>query len=94
MPFLRNQVYLGGEQFVEKMHALIDGDKELSEVPASQRRPMPKGLDYYEATNQDRNSGIATAYQSGGYTLKEIGEHFGLHYSSVSGIIKNHKSKT
>ena len=28
------------------------------------------------------------AYQSGGYSMKEVGEHFGVHYSSVSKIIK------
>ena len=32
---LRNQIYLGGESFVEKMHSLIDGNKELSEIPSS-----------------------------------------------------------
>ena len=91
---LRNQVYLGGEQFVEKMQSLIDGDKELSEVPSSQRRPVPKELGYYEASSPDRNSAISRAYRSGGYTLREIGDHFGLHYSTVSGVVNNHKSKT
>jgi len=91
---LRNQVYLGSEKFVEKMQSCIDGDRELSEVPASQRRPVPKTLEDYEASNHDRNTAITQAYQSGGYTLKEIGHHFGLHYSTVSGIIKNHRSKT
>jgi putative transposase len=38
---LRNQVYLGSEGFVDKMQSLIDGDKDLSEIPASQRRPVP-----------------------------------------------------
>lgn len=93
--FLRNQVYLGGDKFVHKMQSLIDGDRDLSEVPAAHRRPLPQTLDYYyQASNKDRNSAIASAYRSGGYTLKEIGDHFGLHYSSVSGIVKNHKSKT
>jgi hypothetical protein len=91
---LRNQVFLGGEQFVDKMQSQIDGDKELSEVPSSQRRPVPKTLVCYEASTRDRNSAISEAYRSGGYTLRDIGDHFGLHYSTVSGIIKNHKSKT
>jgi len=91
---LRNQVYLGSEQFVEKMQSLLEGDRELSEVPASQRRPVPKALGDYEASSHDRNTAITNAYRSGGYTLKEIGNHFGLHYSTVSGIIKNQKSKT
>ena len=91
---LRNQVYLGSEKFIEEMQAHIDNDQDLSEVPLSQRRKTPKELDYYEQKNVDRNSAICDAYQCGGYTLKEIGNHFGLHYSTVSGIIKHHKPKT
>ena len=87
---LRNQVFLGSSDFVETMHALIDGDKELSEIPSSQRRPKPLELQQYDEQSQDRNEAIITAYKSGGYTLKEIGDYFGLHYSTVSGIIKNH----
>jgi len=37
---------------------------------------------------------IIEAYQSGGYTLKQIGGYFKLHYSTVSGIVRHHKSKT
>ena len=91
---LHNQVYLGSEAFVEKAQAHIDREKELSEIPASQRRPMPRPLDYYEQHNPTRNYAIIEAYRSGGYTLKQIGDHFGLHYSTVSGIVRNHKSKT
>jgi len=32
------------------------------------------------------------AYKSGGYTLKEIGEYFGLHYSRVSRIVAKGKT--
>ena len=91
---LRNQIYLGSESFVDKMQGLIDSDKMLSEVPSSQHRPMPKTLEYYAASSSDRNLAINNAYKSGGYTLKEIGDHFGLHYSTISGIIRDHKSKT
>jgi len=80
--------------FMEKMQLLIDGDKELSEVPLSQRRPVPKDLSSYEKKYLDRSTAIVAAYQSGGYTLKAIGEYFNLHYSTVSGILKNHKPKT
>jgi hypothetical protein len=91
---LRKQIYLGSDNFVEKMQAYIDGDKDLSEVPSSQRRPKPATLAAYAVAAQTRNIAIYNAYLSGGYTLKEIGDHYGLHYSTVSGIIKNHKSKT
>jgi putative transposase len=76
------------------MQSLIDGDKELSEIPSSQRRPLPRTLVDYKLSNADRNTAICQAYQSGGYTLKAIGEHFDLHYSTVSGILRDHKSKT
>ena len=45
---LRNQVYLGYADFVAEMQGLIDGDKELSEIPGSQRRPKPDSLAVYE----------------------------------------------
>ena len=90
---LRNQVYLGSDSFIGKMDALIDGEKDLSEIPSSQRRGLPKTLDEYAQQNT-RNQAIAAAYASGGYTLKEIGEYFELHYATVSRIVKNAKSKT
>lgn len=91
---LRNQVYLGSEAFIDKIQSYIDTDQELSEIPASQRRPVPKSLGHYEQHYQTRNDAIVEAYRSGGYSLKQIGNHFGLHYSTVSGIVRCHKSKT
>jgi putative transposase len=74
---LKNQVYLGSDNFVTSMVALIDGSKELDEVPSSQRRPKPMSLGDYERQSKARNEAIAAAYRSGGYTLKEVGEYFG-----------------
>jgi len=91
---LRNQVYLGSEIFIETMNALIDGDKDLSEIPSSQRRALPKQLKEYEAMAKSRNEAICNAYKSGGYSLKEIGDYFGLHYATVSRIVKEAKYKT
>ena len=91
---LRNQVYLGSETFVENVQTHIDCEKELNEIPASQTRPVARPLEYYEKCNPTRNHAIIEAYRSGGYTLKQIGDYFGLHYSTVSGIVRNHKSKT
>ena len=91
---LLNQVFLGDEKFVEKMLVLKDGDKDIAEVPFSQRRPIAKTIAEYEGQCKDRNDAIVKAYKSGGYTLKDIGDYFSLHYSTVSGICRNHKSKT
>ncbi|MEP5764848.1 MAG: transposase [Halieaceae bacterium] len=89
---LKGQVFLGREAFVEDMISLIDADRDLSDVPSSQRRPSPMSLSIYCRRNPDRNSAIYEAYRSGGWTQKELGDYFGLHYSTVSGIIKNQKS--
>ena len=91
---LRNQVYLGDERFVEQMQRRIDQDRVLSEIPKSQRRPQAKLLSDYESKTGSRDEAIAAAYWGGGYTLKEIGDYFGLHYSWISRIVQKAKSKT
>jgi REP element-mobilizing transposase RayT/DNA-binding CsgD family transcriptional regulator len=90
---LKNQIFLGDEKFAESMLDKIDADKALTEIPMSQRRAVPKSLSYYAEKYAKRNEAIVYAYASGGYSLKEVGDYFELHYSTVSGIIKNHKSK-
>ncbi|OFZ97179.1 MAG: addiction module toxin RelE [Betaproteobacteria bacterium RBG_19FT_COMBO_58_11] len=84
---LRNQIYLGTEAFVDKMHRKVDAQQDLSEVPTAQRRKMPKALAHYAKQYQNRDEAIVQAYASGGYGMKDIGDHFGLHYSRVSRII-------
>ena len=69
-------------------------EQYFPELQRSMVRAEPKALLDYESASGDRNSAIIEAYRSGGYTLREIGDHFGLHYSTVSGIIRDHKSKT
>lgn len=91
---LKHQVYLGGSSFVEKMVSKIELEKDLSETPVHQRRPIAKPLDYYEQQYSTRDDAICAAYATGAYSMKEIGEHFGLHYSRVSRIVNNAKSKT
>jgi putative transposase len=68
------------------MQHLIDKDQQLSEIPAAKRKPTPDTLDYYLANSEDRNTAICNAYQSGGYTLKQLANYFTLHYSTVSEI--------
>jgi len=91
---LRNQVYLGDERFVERMQRRIDEQKVLSEIPVTQRRRQAKTLAYYERKAGSRDEAIISAYASGGYTLKEIGDYFGLHYSWISRIVEKAKRKT
>lgn len=91
---LKQQIYLGDGCFVERMQMLIDDSIDLGEVPSPQARPQPKLIHEYLNQEKDRNMAIVRAYRSGGYTLKEIGDYFNLHYSTVSVIIRNSKLKT
>lgn len=91
---LRSQVFLGDDSFVEKMKLNLEQHEDLSEIPSSQRRPLPKSLRDYEKRNTSRDRAIVEAYNSGGYTLSDIGKHFGLHYSRVSRIVGRAKGKT
>ena len=85
---LKRQVYLGDEAFVDAMLVKLDDATPLSEIPATQHRPPPKPLEHYAKVGSDRDDAINAAYRSGGYSMKSIGDHFGLHYSMVSRIIK------
>lgn len=85
---LSNQIYLGGERFIERMHKALGETQEDKEIPRAQRRPRTKSLTAFEDEAEDRNQAIQSAYRSGQYTLKAIGEHFGLHYATVSRIVK------
>jgi REP element-mobilizing transposase RayT len=91
---LRQQVFLGSETFVEDLRRALPPDRDLSEVPRAQHRRKPKSLSEYARMHSDRDEAIAAAYASGGYTLKEIGAHFGLHYSQVSRIARNLRDAT
>lgn len=88
---LRNQIFLGDDRFVEEMQGLVAEARDLTEVPSTQRRPVAKPLAHYAGKHRDRDEAIVAAYASGGYGLKEIGEHFGLHYSRVSRIVRAHE---
>ena len=85
---LKNQIYLGDEQFVNDMQCKISPETSLSEIPSSQKRQVAKPLAYYEKKYSDRDMAIANAYKSGGYSMKDVGDYFELHYSRVSRIVK------
>ena len=94
---LKNQIYLGSDDFVERMQSKAVGGKDLSEVPRAQKRAVAKPLEYYDQKYRNRDSAIQQAYASGGYSMKAIGDYFGLHYSRVSRIVscdRKAKSKT
>ncbi len=80
----RQQLFLGDESFITKMKDKLEPDIDLSsEHNRAQRRPATTLQKL--ARNASRDEFIKRAYQSG-FTLREIGDHIGLHYSTISKI--------
>lgn len=75
-PKLSHQINLGDEQFVKKMQQHVLEDDDLSEVATAQKKRKVKSLDEYKHQYSDRNTAICKAYESGGYSMKAIGDFF------------------
>ena len=89
---LKQQIYIGSDQFIESMlKKAVQDNKSLEDVPLMQRRVMPKMLEVYREQSNSRNEAIRAAFNSGGYTMKQIGSFFDLHYTSVSRIVNSTK---
>jgi len=90
---LQHQVFLGDNEFVDKYQSMLDEQSgDLSEIPLKQRSATPKSLEQYEQEANSKHEAIVKAYQSGGYTQKQVGDFFGLHYSQISRIVAKHKT--
>ena len=85
---LTNQVFLGSEKFIADVRKHLPKEKDLSEIPQIQKRPVAKPLKYFSKTYSGRDEAISKAFESGGYSMKEVGDYFELHYSTVSRIIR------
>lgn len=85
---LRQQIYLGDEEFVTRMQAMAGGSIADSSVPRAQRRPPAPPLATFAAASGGRDAAIVAAYASGGYSYREIAEHFGLHLSTVGRVVR------
>ena len=86
---LRHQIYFGDEQFITKHQEMLNDKSSLNDIPILQKRPVAKPIGYYQEKYKDKKQAIYRAYLSGGYTLKELGEHFEKHYTTISRIVKN-----
>ena len=89
---LRQQLYLGDEQFVRQLQSKLTIDKDLSEVTKEQRQRVSKPLSYYSKKHKHRNDAIYAAYKKGTYSQKEIADYFEVHYSTISKIINKYES--
>lgn len=85
---LRQQIYLGDDNFVTRVQAQADVSGDVLEVPRSQRRIPVLSLEAICDRFEDRDVAVAEAYKSGGYTYRQIGEFFEIHRSTVRRIAR------
>jgi hypothetical protein len=88
---LRGRVILGTERFVEELTPLLRKRTAAREIPRRERLVIRPGLEELLAGIKDksaRNERIYQAVRVYGYTLKEVADSLGLHYSTVSVIAK------
>ncbi len=91
---LRNQIYLGSDEFANDMLCRLNPDQSLEDVPKPQKLSPPKPLAHYQSEYSQRNEAMAQAYLSGHYTLAEVGQHFGVSYATVSRAVKSLENET
>jgi hypothetical protein len=85
---LRHQIFLGSATFAEHMMGIKRQPETLQEIPRAQRRPSAKPLAHFAEAFADRREGMARAFQTGVYTMKEVADYFGVHYSTVSRAVR------
>ncbi len=86
---LSQQIYLGDQDFVERMQAKLEPARAQSkEIPLQQRRARVWPLKHYLANAAGRDAGILAAVREGHYSLTAIANEVGLSLSRVSRIVR------
>jgi len=90
---LKNQIYLGDDDFVSDMQSKLDPGQSLRDIPKKQKQAPVKPLSYFAERYKTREERMAHAYWSGHYTLAQVGEHFGVSYATVSRTVKQMENR-
>lgn len=92
---VRGQGLLGEEGFAEKLMGYLKGHQDIREIPRSQRfagRPSLRRLfTSGVAKKKDRDRKIIEAVERHAYSQREVADHLGLHYTTVSRIVNEVK---
>ncbi len=87
---LKGQILLGGEGFITKFKELLVTKESISEIPKHQRylgRPALPSL-FAGKDKLKRKKMMHQAHVKYGYTLKEIADYLGIHYTTVSKVLR------
>lgn len=89
---VRGQIAFGSDEFAAEVKTYLESAEQPADLPKYQRhlgRPalwkiIPKPI---RADKPKRNKAVVTAHIEHGYTLKQIADLLGVHYTTVSKVI-------
>ena len=87
---------LGEEGFIDNFKEHLFDKEKIKEIPRAQRYVRRPGLSELFSKGEKaakRNSNVYAAHVKYGYTLKEIADHLGIHYTTVSKAVKGSEEK-
>jgi REP element-mobilizing transposase RayT len=90
---LKAQCILGSRKFIEKIKPALKNKSMLTEIPKRERFVFRPSLDQLLSEGrwkdkEGRNEAIVSAHLEYGYSLSEIARDLGLHYTTISKIVK------
>ena len=86
---LEGQIYLGDEQFIKRMQARLDDEKVNDvNIPRAQRHGPAPPLEVIRRQYKDKKKAVVAAYETGAYSFEQIGEHFGVHFTTVGRVVR------
>ena len=93
---LQGQVLLGEEGFIDKFKEHLIDKEKIKEIPKAQRYVSRPGLSKLFSKGDKtakRDKQLHAAHVKYGYTLTEIADHVGMHYTTVSKAVKRFVEK-
>ena len=90
---LKSSAILGSDDFLAKLGPALRDKSSLKEIPRSQRFASRPTLEELLPANgkvakRERNEALKKAHLEHGYSFAEIAAHVGLHYATVSRIVR------
>ena len=90
---LNRQVFLGDDDFVTRVRETVAQDCDDVNVPIAQRRPPAPPLAEFIAAGDDRDSAMVAAHATGQYSYQQIGEAFGVHFTTVGRAVRGARAR-
>jgi putative transposase len=90
---LNRQVFLGDDDFVQRMQQKAKVFSEDFNIPKAQRRPPALPMEKIAKAHATRNEAIITMHKTGAYSYSQIAAYFNLHFTTVGNIVRRAKVK-